>query len=245
MVSVHSRSSIPGRASSVVRSTPLRAITPAPRRVSLDRSRSRPRCRRTWTVPSGQPSVSCRLCLGLSLQVAEDDRLAIFLGKPIDFVVKLGMVHDFQPRFRGVAFVRDFGLSAFGRSAPSRLALRASCHAEGDPVQPGAQRPGLSNRSGLPRQDEENGLGRVLRLVRTAEHVETDAVNDRAIPLDESGESGLGCLVCPGKELLQELFVSPRLWSSHDSRSDGPPPVLSAPLVPFAVILSLWDDLRR
>ena len=74
-------------------------------------------------------------------------------------------------------------------------------------MQPGAERLGLSNGSSLPRQDEENGLSRILCLVRTAKHVETHAVNDRAIPLDERGEGGLRGLARPGEELLQELLV--------------------------------------
>ena len=184
-----------------------------------------------------------RLGLGLSLQVAEDDRLPIFFGKPIDLLVELGVVHDFRPGSRGVAFMRHFGLFAFGGSAPGRLAIGAARHADGDPVQPGAERLGVSNGSGLPRQDEENGLGRILRVVRTAEHVETYAVNDRAVPFDESGESRLGCLVRPGKELLQKLFVSSGYGRGTIAERLVHPRCCRRRIVPFVFILSLWDDL--
>lgn len=63
--------------------------------------------------------------------------------------------------------------------------------------------------TGLPGQDEENGLGRVLGRVRIAEHVETDPLNDRPVPLDHGRERGLGLFVVPGKKLPQEVLVSP------------------------------------
>ena len=77
--------------------------TPTPRRVSLARNCSRPRCRRIWTVPRGQPRLSAASDLGLSLHVTEYDRPPVFLGQAIDLLVQFGVVHGFESRFRGLA----------------------------------------------------------------------------------------------------------------------------------------------
>ena len=105
---------------------------------------------------------------------------------------RFGVVHGFGPTFCVVTLVHDFGFPAFGGSLPSRLAPGAPRHAEGNAVQPRAEGIWLADRSGLPGQYEEDSLCRVLCFMSIAENVETDAVNDRAMPLDESGESGLG-----------------------------------------------------
>ena len=81
-----------------------KTIRPVPARASLDRNRSRPRWRRIWTVPSGQPSILRRLGLGSSLHVAEDDGEAVFFGKSIDLIVQFVVVHGFGPAFCVISF---------------------------------------------------------------------------------------------------------------------------------------------
>ncbi len=159
--------------------------------------------------PQGPAERLRGLGLGPSLHVAEDDRLPVFLGEPIDLLVQLGEVQGVGPRFRGLVSVDDLGLPPLGGPPPGLLAPGASGHAERDPVQPGAERLGLPDRTGLAGQDEEHRLRRVLRLVRVAEDVEADAMDDRPMPLDEGGEGGLGRLARPGEELAQELLVGP------------------------------------
>ena len=55
-------------------------------------------------------------------------------------------------------------------------------------MQPGAERLWLSDRPRSPGQYEEDGLRRVLGLMWIAQDIETDAVNDWAMPLDESAK---------------------------------------------------------
>ena len=59
-------------------------------------------------------------------------------------------------------------------------------------MQPGAERFWFTNRPSFSGQYEEDGLCRVLGIMQIAKDVEANAANDRTVPLDESGESGLG-----------------------------------------------------
>ena len=76
-------------------------------------------------------------------------------------------------------------------------------------MQPGAERFGLADRSGLPGQDEEHRLRRILGLIRAAEDVEADPMDERAMPLDQAGEGRFGRFSRPVQELGQELLVGP------------------------------------
>jgi hypothetical protein len=76
------------------------------------------------------------LHLGLSLQVAKDDRTSILFGQPVDFVVQFGVVHGFMSRYRDLALVDDLGLSTFGGLAPGCLASNSASDAQGYTMQP-------------------------------------------------------------------------------------------------------------
>ena len=76
-------------------------------------------------------------------------------------------------------------------------------------MQPRAERSGLLNRACFPGEDEEYGLGGVEGLFPGAKDVDADAMNDRAMAIDEGGEGGLGGFAGTGEELAQELVVGP------------------------------------
>ena len=138
-------------------------------------------------------------------------------------------------------------ISAFLRSAALLRAVfapGASGHAERDPVQPGAKRLGLADRTGLTGKDEEHRLRRVPGLLPIAKDVETDPMNDRTMPLDESGEGGFGRLVRPGEELSQELLVRPDDDRATIPMASGSPPLLPLPRVPWVASLLGWCGLH-
>lgn len=135
--------------------------------------------------------------------------MPIFIRKPIDLFVQFCMVHGFGSKFGVVTLAHDFGFVSFGGSSPSGILPDVPRDAEGHAVQPRAEGIGLLDRSGFPGKDQKNRLSRVLRLMDIAEDVETHAVNDRAVPLDQRGKSGLGRVVLVGEEVVQEFGIRP------------------------------------
>ena len=202
----------------------MRAITPAPA-ACQPRPQPFPAAMEANLNGSQRPAERLgRLGLGLPLQVAEDDRLPIFFGKPIDLLVKLGVVHDFRPGFRGVAFVRDFGLFAFGRSAPGRLALARRATRRATPCNQGPSDSGFRMDRAFRARTRKTAWAASCAVVRTAKHVETDAVNDRAIPLDQSRRKPPRLSHPSRRGTAARAARRFRRWSSHDSRERATTP---------------------
>ena len=180
--------------------------------------------------------------LGPPLHVTEDDRFPIFFGKSIDFLVQLGVVEGIEAHVRGPVSVHDLGLSPLGGPPAGVFAPGASGHAERDPVQPGAERLGLADRTGVAGEDEEHRLRRVPGRLPIAKDVETDPMNDRTMALDEGGEGGFGRFVRPGEELSQELLVGPCFDRVTIADTPGSPALLPSPRAPWvASLLGCWS----
>ena len=100
-------------------------------------------------------------------------------------------------------------------------------------MQPGAQRFWLANRPPLSGQYEEDSLGCILCLVSVAKDVEANAVDHRAVALDESGKSTLGGFIGTREEALQQLCIRARRYYP-DSAKPKPLTVPTESLVPCA-----------
>ena len=74
-------------------------------------------------------------------------------------------------------------------------------------MEPGAQRIPHPEGPGLPDQDQERRLERILGVVRVGQDAPADAQDHRPMPLDQDREGQLGRLAPIGREPLQELPV--------------------------------------
>ena len=76
-------------------------------------------------------------------------------------------------------------------------------------MQPRAQRARLADaqRSGTADQDQERGLEGVLGRVRVAEHLPADGQDHRSMAGQDRLERGLGRLIPPVRESLEQLAV--------------------------------------
>jgi hypothetical protein len=171
------------------------------------------------------PSRASELLGGLgqrqALDVAEDDRPSRRLGQSGDLGVEdlgvLALGHRVLDRSGGGRLSLTDGPVVLGPPDTPDAAAGLAGGPEGDAMEPGAEGVAVADRSGLPRQDEENGLEGVLGVVGVAKELSADGEDHRAVPGDDRGESGLGGEgVAIGVEPLEELAVG-----QPDGRAGG------------------------
>jgi hypothetical protein len=78
---------------------------------------------------------------------------------------------------------RSFAHTPHGQAHP-----RLRGDSPGGPVQPAGDGPGRADRSRLASEQQERGLESVFGVVIVAEHLPTDAPNERAVAADQLGE---------------------------------------------------------
>ena len=157
-----------------------------------------------------------RLLLISPLQVAEDDRQAIFLGEGLD-----RLVQDRQ-RVRRVVVAGGFaghvGRLAFVNRPPPGRPLDPERSAIGDAMQPRRQRPAQVQRLGLACQDDQGRLKGVLGRVRVGKDLATRVPDQCAMPLQQRDE---GRLVLVAGEAAQQGRIIHDIGLRHaDQRSD-------------------------
>jgi hypothetical protein len=81
-----------------------------------------------------------------------------------------------------------------GGPSPGMVASGLACDAIRDAVQPTRKRMLLPDGRGLPQEDEQNSLSRVLRIRVLTKHTPADAVDHRPVPPDQGTQSALVAL---------------------------------------------------
>ena len=122
-----------------------------------------------------------RLLVRPALEVAEHHRPAVLLRQPADLLI------DHRPELGPFQVAGGFhglgpGALRFLGRAPGRVAPDAGSDAIGHAVQPGAERLGVAQRTGLAQQDEERGLEGVLDVATVVEQPPADAQDHRSVP---------------------------------------------------------------
>ena len=209
------------------------AGTVTPRRVSRWRNRSRP----GQPAPDRdlrEPELMRRRGIGQPLQVAEHDGCAKPLGQAVDLLVEdlpIGVVLRREIAFGGP--LRD---ALVERCRRERAPLTAIRHAVRDPEQPARDRSAPADGPGPVGQNEEDGLKRILRIVRVVKNAPADPKHHRAVADHQLFEGRLRGLIAPRDDSVQELRdrTSSRPLRQLNSRctcrctrSDGLPAILS------------------
>jgi hypothetical protein len=143
------------------------------------------------------------------LQVAEDDGLAVELWEPVDFLmhdrlafpVRPGVLHGRAGRVRDREEPPFVGLPSRDRRPGTRP------DAEGDLVEPRAQRVVHPERVGLAHQHQERRLEGIQRVLFVTQGRPADAEDHRAVTADDLGEGQLGEFVLSPDEPLQQRSV--------------------------------------
>jgi hypothetical protein len=146
------------------------------------------------------PELSCGFVLRVPPEQAQHDGIAEVRGQSSQFLIKnselvnqiAGLVRAFtRPRFGGGGFVV---------SSAARCPLNLPRHPTGNTHQPASHGWGRARRPEPRRENQKNGLERVLGRTRAREPV-TDAVHHRTVPMNEFGERVLVPLVRePGEQ---------------------------------------------
>ena len=75
-------------------------------------------------------------------------------------------------------------------------------------MEPGPERVAHPQAAGLPNQDQERGLKRIVGVSRVSQNAAADAEHHRPVPLDQNGERQLGGLAAVGRKPLKKLAVA-------------------------------------
>ncbi len=106
-------------------------------------------------------------------------------------------------------------------SAPYGGDARVRGDAQGDAVQPGCDRVAAADRAGPPGQDQEGRLCGLFGVVFVTQDLTADAQNHGPMPVDQRGEGGLGELIAPFNEALEQIAVGePRGRAGAKQRVD-------------------------
>ncbi len=144
------------------------------------------------------------LLAGQAFEVEQDDRRAVMGRQPVELLVELGPglgVDRGRPSGRG----RPRSAARLDDPAPCRIGPDSGGDAAGDAVEPARERAGRPDRPGAAGEDDERGLGRVVGVVRVAEHAPADVADHRSVPPDDRLERRLAPAV---DEALQQLAVA-------------------------------------
>ncbi len=159
----------------------------------------------------GASELTRRLVERDALEIAEHDGRTEDARQAVDLAVQdvglvaveQGVIGGRGRRLDGFDHgVHDISLlvDALASQAGPGLAGGAQRHA----IEPGAEPVGVAERTGLARQDEEDGLEGVLGEMAIAQELAADAEHHRAMPGHQGGEGGLVAAVV---EPLDELAV--------------------------------------
>jgi hypothetical protein len=142
-----------------------------------------------------------------SLEVAKHDRHALRLRESIQLAAEAlpGLV---------VILLVPACCRGHDRASPFPLdtpELRRACSrrdASGHAIKPARDRFLALDRTGLTRQDEEDRLRRVARVVRVPQHAATDALHHRPVARDDRLEGLLRDALMPFQKIRQERAVA-------------------------------------
>jgi len=144
----------------------------------------------TGNRPSFPAELACRFGLGLALQTAQHQRRPVLFRQTLDLLVedRLQLPESHLARAVRRAMASLF-FSCARRSADCRLAVMATLNAT--PVQPVRQRFRLADRTGVPRQHDEDGLEGVLGVLFVTEHVAADLPDQPGMPFSRAAKAAL------------------------------------------------------
>lgn len=130
-----------------------------------------------------------RLVAGQPAQVAQDDRHPVAGREPADLLVEDRPEVLPQGRGGGV-IVRHLKRPPLPVPPPGPVRPGVGGDPAGDPVEPRPERVTPAQRAGLPGQDEEGGLERVLGVVGVRQRTPADPEHHRPVAGDQRGERG-------------------------------------------------------
>jgi hypothetical protein len=130
------------------------------------------------------------LLVSLTLEVAEDDRYAIAIGKPMDLLEQLGGVNRRLERKLG-SLRPLLGRMPLERAPASGISSRPGGNPGSNPEEPARHRVPLANRAGTARAHQKRSLKRIFLVVRVAQQLAADILHHRSMAPDQYLEGRL------------------------------------------------------
>ena len=141
----------------------------------------------------------------VAFQVAEHDRDAITLGKPVELLVEDRRSLEIARVVRGPLDARN--RVPFDDPSPRLVALSSDRRMTGDPVQPGPDRIAHPERAAAAGQDDKRRLECILSIVLVGQDGPAGAQDHRSMAIDHGRERQLGRVSISGRVALQQLPV--------------------------------------